>query len=154
MASFKSTLDEALHASLLLFVVDSSDTSFRSQLEVTQSVLSEVGATDVPRLLILNKQDCLTLDQIEQLQIEFPQAIGISTRRPDDIKLLREKILTYFETDMQDEDLFVPYTAKGIIGDVRAKMRVLAESYDEKGVTLKVRSSTEKLEQIRKKIKL
>lgn len=152
VASFKSTLDEALHASLLLFVVDASDPSFRSQLEVTQSVLSEVGATDVPRLLILNKQDCLTPDQIRELQVEFPQAVGISTRRPDDIKMLREKILTYFETDMQDEDLFIPYTAKGIIGDVRAKMRVLAESYDEKGVTLKVRSSTEKLEQIRKKI--
>ncbi len=152
VASFKSTLDEALHASLLLFVVDASDPSFRSQLEVTQSVLSEVGATDVPRLLILNKQDCLSPEQSAQLQNEFPEAVGISTRRPDDIKMLREKILTYFETDMQDEDLFVPYTAKGIIGDVRAKMRVLGESYDEKGVTLKVRSSSEKLEQIRKKI--
>lgn len=152
VASFKSTLDEALHASLLLFVVDASDPSFRSQLEVTQSVLSEVGATDVPRLLILNKQDCLTPDQISQLQVEFPQAVGISTRRPNDIKMLREKILSYFESDMQDEDLFIPYTAKGIIGDIREKMRVLAESYDEKGVTLKVRSSIEKLEQIRKKI--
>lgn len=57
VASFKSTLDEALHASLLLFVVDSSDPSFRSQLEVTKNVLSEVGATDVPSLLILNKRD-------------------------------------------------------------------------------------------------
>ena len=152
VASFKSTLDEALHASLLLFVVDASDQSFRSQLEVTQSVLSEVGATDVPRLLILNKQDCLSQEQIAELQIEFPQALGISTRRPADIKMLRDKILSYFETDMQDEDLFIPYTAKGIIGDVRAKMRVLAESYDEKGVTLKVRSSAERLEQIRKKI--
>lgn len=152
VASFKSTLDEALHASLLLFVVDSSDPSFRSQLEVTQTVLSEVGATDVPRLLILNKQDCLTPEQITQLQIEFPDAVGISTRRPADVKMLREKILSYFETDMVDEDLFVPYTAKGIIGDVRAKMRVLAESYDEKGVTLKVRGAAEKLEQLRKKI--
>ena len=154
VASFKSTLDEALHASLLLFVVDVSDPSFRSQLEVTQSVLSEVGATDVPRLLILNKQDCITGEATVQLQAEFPEAVFISTRRPEDIKMLREKILSYFESDMLDEDLFVPYTAKGIIGDVRAKMRVLAESYDEKGVTLKVRSSLEKLEEIRKRIRI
>lgn len=152
VASFKSTLDEALHASLLLFVVDASDSSFRSQLEVTQNVLSEVGATDVPRLLILNKRDCLSEEQIAELQKEFPEAIFISTRRPEDIKKIREKILSYFESDMIDEDLFVPYTAKGIIGDIRSKMRVLAESYDEKGVTLKVRAPVERLEQVKKKI--
>lgn len=152
VASFKSTLDEALHASLLLFVVDASDPSFRSQLEVTQTVLSEVGATDVPRLLILNKQDCLTPEQTTELQAEFPEAIFLSTRRTEDITKLREKILTYFESDMVDEDLFIPYTAKGIIGDIRAKMRVLGENYDERGVTLKVRTSSEKLSQIKKKI--
>lgn len=152
VASFKSTLDEALHASLLLFVVDASDPSFRSQLEVTQTVLSEVGATDVPRLLILNKQDCLNPDEIQTLQNEFPEAFFISTRSPEDIKKLREKILGYFESDMLDEDLFIPYTAKGIIGDIRAKMRVLKESYDEKGVTLKVRASADRLDQIKKRI--
>ncbi len=154
VASFKSTLDEALHASLLLFVVDAADDAFRSQLEVTQSVLSEVGATDVPRLLILNKQDRLTEEQTREIQKEFPDGIFISTRRPEDVQKLREKILSYFETDMVDEDLFIPYTVKGIIGDVRAKLRVLGEAYDEKGVTLKVRSSTEKLEQIKNKIKM
>lgn len=152
VASFKSTLDEALHASLLLFVVDASDPSFRSQLEVTQSVLSEVGATDVPRLMILNKQDCLTAEQTAEIQAEFPEAVFISTRRPEDVKNLRDKILSYFESDMVDEDLFVPYTAKGIIGDIRAKMRVLAENYDEKGVTLKVRAGADRLDQIKKKL--
>ncbi|MEQ1723381.1 MAG: GTPase HflX [Pseudobdellovibrio sp.] len=152
VASFKSTLDEALHASLLLFVVDSSDTSFRSQLKVTQDVLSEVGATEVPRLLILNKRDNLTAEQTAELQLEYPDAVFISTRNPDDVKMLRDKILSYFESDMLDEDIFIPYTAKGIIGDIRAKMRVLAESYDEKGVTLKVRANQEKIEQVRKKI--
>lgn len=152
VASFKSTLDEALNASLLLFVVDGSDASFRSQLEVTQNVLSEVGATEVPRLLILNKQDCLTVEQALALQNEFPEALLISTRRSEDIKKLREKILSYFESDMTDEDIFIPYTVKGIIGDLRAKVRVLSESYDEKGVTLKVRASSERLEQLRKRI--
>lgn len=152
VASFKSTLDEALNASLLLFVVDGSDASFRSQLEVTQNVLSEVGATDVPRLLILNKQDCLSSEKIIELQNEFPEALFISTRNPSDIKKLREKILSYFESDMTDEDIFIPYTVKGIIGELRAKVRVLSESYDEKGVTLKVRAVSEKLEQIKKKI--
>ncbi|MEQ1876058.1 MAG: GTPase HflX, partial [Bdellovibrionia bacterium] len=109
VASFKSTLDEALHASLLLFVVDAADPSFRSQLGVTMSVLGEVGASDIPRLLILNKRDCLTPEQTEALREEFPEGILLSTRNKDDLKMLREKILSYFETDMSDEELFVPY---------------------------------------------
>ena len=152
VASFKSTLDEALHASLLLFVVDASDPSFRSQLQVTQTVLAEVGATEVPSLLILNKRDRLTDLQIKDLQKEFPEAILISTRNKDDLKMLREKIMSYFESDMSDEDLFIPYTVQGVIGEIRSKMRVLSESYNENGVTLKVRTSAENLAQIKKKL--
>ncbi len=152
VASFKSTLDEALHASLLLFVVDASDASFRSQLEVTKNVLHEVGANDVPSLLILNKRDRLNEQQIIDLKIEYPQSIMLSTRDKDDLKSLREKILSYFENDMVDEDLFIAYTVQGVIGEIRSKMRVLGESYNEKGVTLKVRASTESLNQIKKKL--
>jgi len=152
VASFKSTLDEALHASLLLFVVDSSDASFRSQLEVTKTVLGEVGATDVPSLLILNKRDNLTAEEAEKLKVEFPDAIQLSTRDKDDLKMLRDKIMSYFESNMLDEDIFIPYTVQGVIGEIRAKMRVLSESYNDKGVTLKVRATEDGIAQIKKKI--
>ncbi len=152
VASFKSTLDEALNASLLLYVVDSSDPAFRSQLEVTQRVLSEVGATEVPSLIILNKKDRLEESQYLELQREYPEGVFISTRNRDDLKMLRDKIMGYFESHMIDDDLFVPYMAQGIIGDIRSKMRVLNEAYDEKGVTFRVRSSPELIDQIKKRI--
>ena len=152
VASFKSTLDEALNASLLLFVVDSSDPAFRSQLEVTKKVLAEVGATDVPSLLVLNKQDCLKDYQKEELKADFPEAFFLSTRSKEDLAALREKILSYFEEDMIDEQIVVPYFAKGIIGEIRAKMRVLSERYDETGAILSVRATPENLSRIKSKI--
>lgn len=152
VASFKSTLDEALNASLLLFVVDASDPSFRSQLSVTRNVLGEVGASDIPSLLILNKRDRLDEPQIAALRAEFPDCVLLSTRNKDDLKMLRDKIMSYFESDMIDEDIFVPYTVQGIIGEIRAKMRVLGESYNENGVTLKVRSTAERLSQLKKNL--
>ncbi len=151
VASFKSTLDEALNASLLLFVVDASDSSFRSQLKVTQDVLTEVGANEVPQLLILNKKDKLSEEEKSLLQVEFPEAILISTREKEDLLFLRNKIMSYFESDMIDEDLKIPYHVQGAIGEIRLKMRVLQESYDEKGVTLKVRSTPELISQIKKR---
>jgi GTP-binding protein HflX len=154
VASFKSTLDEALHASLLLYVVDSSDPSFRSQLEVTQTVLGEVGVGDAPFLLVLNKRDNVSEEEQAKLQVEFPEAIQISTRSAEDLKRLREKVLSYFETDMVDTELFIPYLAQSaVIGDLRQRVRVLSESYNELGLTVKIRTPSDILEHFQQRLK-
>ena len=152
VASFKSTLDEAASASLVLFVVDASDPSFRSQLEVTRTVLAEVGATDVPSLLVLNKQDRLGPDALDSLKVEYPDAVLVSTRSQDDLKLLRERIMQYFEREMVDEELRLPFTAQGVLAEIRARMRILSEDYDAEGLTIRVRSTPENLAVIKKKL--
>ncbi len=146
VASFKSTLDEALSASLLLYVVDSSDPTFRSQLEVTKTVLGEVGASEIPSLLVLNKVDRLLPDTLEKLKQEYPDAYFLSATNPKDVAQLRIRLIETFETEMVEESLFVPYQAQGAIGEIRGRMRVLAESFDENGTTLKVRAYAEVLE--------
>ena len=152
VASFKSTLDEAASASLLLFVVDASDPSFRSQLDVTRKVLAEVGATDVPSLLVLNKRDRLGPEELAALKAEYPDAIVLSTRNKDDLQALRERIMGYFESDMLDEELRIPFTAQGVVAEIRAKMRILSEEYDAEGLTIRVRSTPENLTAIKKKL--
>jgi GTP-binding protein HflX len=154
VASFKSTLDEALNASLLLFVVDSSDPSFRSQLEVTKTVLAEVGAGETPSFMVLNKQDRLQPEEKQALQAEYPEAIFLSTRSADDIKSLRGRLITFFESEMVEEKLFIPYDMKGIIGEVRSKMRILSEAYDERGLSLQVRADAEDLARLKAKFKI
>jgi GTP-binding protein HflX len=153
VASFKSTLDEALNASLLLFMVDAADPSFRSQLEVTRTTLAEVGAGEIPSLLILNKRDCLTEEQTSSLAAEFPEAIFLSTRNVEDVENLRLRLVKFFENSMREEEIFIPYKVQGVIGDIRARLKVLGESYDEKGVRLKVRANSEDFEKIAKKIR-
>ena len=152
VASFKSTLDEAASASLLLFVVDASDPSFRSQLDVTRTVLAEVGATDIPSLVVLNKQDRLGPDELAALQAEYPDAFFLSTRSKDDQQALRERIMRFFESDMVDEELHIPFTAQGVVAEIRAKVRILSEAYDAEGLTIRVRSTPENLAGIKKKL--
>ncbi len=152
VASFKSTLDEAASASLLLFVVDASDPSFRSQLEVTRKVLAEVGATDVPSLLVLNKRDRLGPDEVAALKSEYPDAVLLSTRDKDDLQALRGRIMGYFESDMIDEELRIPFTAQKVVAEIRARMRILSEEYDAEGLTLRVRSTPENLTAIKQKL--
>jgi GTP-binding protein HflX len=148
VASFKSTLDEALSASLLLYVVDSSDSTFRSQLAVTKKVLAEVGAENIQSLLLLNKVDCLAVDELQSLKTEYPDAVFLSSKNPSDVAALRLRLISYFETDMIDQDILIPYLVQGAIGEIRSKMRVLAESYDGEGVTLKVRGDEDLIKKI------
>ncbi len=154
VASFKSTLDEALNASLLLYVVDSSDPTFKSQLTVTKSVLKEVGAEEIQSLLVLNKVDRLSPEQKTELQIEYPDALFLSAKSPQDVANLRSTLVSYFETDMNEENIFVPYTNKGAIGEIRSKMRVLEETYDGNGTTLKVRALAEDIQKLKSRFQL
>lgn len=154
VASFRSTLDEALGAALLLYVVDASDPTFRQQLAVTYEVLDEVGVEDTPSLLILNKID--RVDEIDRraLKREYPDAIQMSSRDPADIKKLRERIVSFFEREMAEVEILARYDVPGIIGDVRSHMRVVSETYDNEGVRLRVRAKPAELERIKKKYKL
>lgn len=154
VASFKSTLDEALNASLLLYVVDSSDPTFRSQLQVTHSVLSEVGASEIPSFLVLNKTDRLNESEKAALRAEFPEALFLSAKNPEDVANLRLKLIAYFETAMVDQDILVPYNIQGAVGEIRGRMRVLSESYDEKGVTLKVRAHQDQIDRLKSRFGL
>jgi GTP-binding protein HflX len=154
VASFKSTLDEAAGASLLLFVVDASDPSFRSQLEVTRNVLAEVGATEVPGLLVMNKQDRLGPEELASLKAEYPDAVFLSTRSQDDVSALRARMMSYFEQEMIDEEFRIPFTAQSVLREIRARMRILSENYTAEGLTLRVRSTPENLTWIKKKLLL
>lgn len=149
VASFRSTLDEALEASLLLFVADASDPTFRDQLAVTRGVLGEIGAGDASSLLLLNKADRLAQEQREELLLEYPEAVVMSAKDPADVAALRERIVAFFEASMVDGELRVPYGKQGLIGEVYESARVLAEEYDEEGAKLRVRAHPAAIERLR-----
>ena len=140
VASFRSTLDEARGAALLLYVVDAADRNFRSQLAVVREVLGEIGADNTPYLLILNKADCLSEEQKQDLRWEYPDAVLTSTRSPEDMQGVSGRIIHFFEKDMIEKEILVPYKAQGAIKEMRLKMKILRESFTEEGVLLLVRS--------------
>lgn len=149
VASFRSTLDEAHEASLLLFVVDASDPAFRSQLEVTEKVLAEIGADAIPSLLVLNKIDRVPEPERKRLKREFKQAVQLSALNPADVAALHTRIVEHFEESMAEDTLVVPYGKQGAMGPIRESARVLNEEWDETGARLHVRAPQENLERLR-----
>lgn len=149
VASFRSTLDEALEASLLLYVADASDPTFRSQLEVTRTVLSEIGASSVPSKLLLNKVDRLDENAREELRLEFPDAMLLSAKDPADVTALREAIIAFFEASMVEGELVVPYDKRNLVGEIYENARVLSEEYDQEGGRMQVRAHPDALARLK-----
>jgi GTP-binding protein HflX len=140
VASFKSTLDEALEASLLLFVVDASDPTHESQLEVSRAVLAEIGADKVPSRLVMNKVDRLDPIGLAKVRADHPDAIYLSAKVPGDVARLRQIIIDTFEADMVDGKLLVPYGKQRLLEEIHTHARVVKEEWDEAGAALDVRA--------------
>ncbi len=150
VASFKSTLEEALDASLLLHVIDASDPGFVRQIETTEDVLSEIDAQDVPRVRIFNKIDhvgdaAAQAEREAALRADYPGCIVMSARRPDDVAKLHGAILTFFQKDLVEAELFLPWSAQQLRGEIFARCEVLEERSDEDGAFLRVRGEQETL---------
>src|SRR5450830_157953 len=154
VASFKSTLDEALDASLLLHVIDASDPGFERQLEVTDEVLKEIGADVVPRIRVFNKIDFVGDAAAEAecaaaLRIRYPDCIVMSARRLDEVAKLHQKIVTFFQRDLTEAELFLPWSAQQLRGQIYATCQVLEERSDNDGAFFKVLGESHAIEKLR-----
>ncbi len=157
VASFKSTLDEALEASLLLHVIDASDPGFERQRAVTEEVLDEIGAHAVPRILVFNKID-RTGDESEQrdrrvaLEAEHPGCIVMSAKHAEDIARLRAAIVAYFQRGRVEDEFLLPWSAQQMRGEIFAHCEVLEERAEAAGSRFRVRAEPEILKRLRLKM--
>ena len=156
VASFKSTLEEAIEASLLLHVIDASDPGFERQLAVTEEVLDEIGAQEVPRIRVFNKIDCVG-DAAAQAMMEaalrekYPECMVLSARREADVAKLHAAIRTFFQRSLVEAELFLPWTEQKLRGEVYASCEVLEERADGDGTFLRIRGEPETVNALREK---
>jgi GTP-binding protein HflX len=152
VASFRSTLEEAKEASLLLHVVDAADPAMRDQLQVTREVLQQIGAGDNPSLLILNKTDNLSEAEQIALRAEFPGAVLMSARSTEDVAQLHAQLVAFFERDMLEESILIPYDQQRGVGLLHERCRVLDETYEADGTRVRVRAARGVLESLAKEL--
>ena len=153
VASFKSTLEEALDASLLLHVIDASDPGFERQLEVTDKVLEEIGAQDVPRIRVFNKIDhvgdaAAQAEREAALRTTYPNCLVLSARRAADIEMLHAAIVGFFQKGLIEAELFLPWSAQQSRNEIFANCQVLTERADSEGAFLHIRGKREVIEHL------
>jgi GTP-binding protein HflX len=140
VASFRSTLDEAADADLLLHVVDAADPAHADQLAVTREVLREIDADRAHSWLLLNKIDRVDAAGRTALADHYPDAIQMSAKSPHDVAALRDRLVEHFGGKIEEAELTVPWTQQRVVHAIHERARVLAEEHGEIGTTLRIRA--------------
>jgi GTP-binding protein HflX len=152
VASFRSTLDEAADADLLLHVVDASDPAHPDQLAVTREVLGEIGADAVETWLVLNKIDRVDEGGRAALVDHYGDALQLSAKNKDDVAMLRDKLIERFAGALEEAELAVPWAQQRMIHQIHERTTVLGEDHDEHGTRIRVRAPARTLEDLRRAI--
>ncbi len=140
VASFRSTLEELHQADLLLHVVDASSAIAREEIAVTEEVLEELGLKEKPKMLVLNKADCLkTVAERNQAKLLAPGAMLVSALNGEDIDRLRDSVLARFREDLELWEIVVPYHEGKLEAQLHAHGSVETARHLEKGTFYRIR---------------
>lgn len=137
--AFRSTLEQVAEASLILHLVDSSDSEPEQQVAAVHEVLDQIDARHVPELLVFNKADVAEPATVNRLSNLHPEAVVISAVERTGLAELAEAITSHLESDRTVVRLEIPYSRADIVAAAHRDGEVVAEKHDEHGSILEVR---------------
>ena len=129
--AFKSTLEEAMDADLLILLCDGSDPDFRSQLEVSRGLIAELGASGKPTITVINK--CDKADAAELLGLD---AVRISALTGDGLPELLDTIDQRLPAGRRKMRLMIPFTGMSASAAVHENGEIISEEYTADGLLI------------------
>jgi len=146
--AFKSTLEEAVYADMLIHVVDASSEEAQEQIAVVDELLQSLGALNKPVILALNKMD-IAGDHARVLAAESSeQVFEISAFTGQGLDSLVAGIAELMPADEVNVEVFAPYDAGWVIPYIHENGKVLAQEYTDSGTKINALRKTSKIERI------
>ena len=132
--AFKSTLDEVKYADVLMIVSDITDSEVGEHLEVTEGLISELGASEKPRIYVYNK-----CDMIEGISYAVPKerTVVISAKEDRGIDVLIQTIVDVLHEGKRQRVFMIPYSSQSVLSYLYDKCNVLEVNYLDLGIEVK-----------------
>lgn len=147
--AFKSTLEEAVSADLLLHVVDISDEEAEEHIKVADDLLQSLGASGKPVIMVLNKLDKITEGEYVAALKDDVNAVAVSALKGDGLENLLSAITTAFVPDEAEVFVKVPYHAGWVVPYLHENGSVSEQKYNQDGISIRVTLNKAKIERIR-----
>jgi GTPase len=139
VAAFKSTLEEALEADILIHVVDIHHPMALEQADTTFEVLKELGAEDKPVITILNKVDLLEkAPEFHAVRLKYSKTIPVSAKTKEGFEELQSRMVEEIQKKRILVDLKIPQSEYHLVGEVLRNGKIIDQDYEENDVLLKV----------------
>ena len=132
VSAFRSTLEEAALADVLLIVNDGASSEMLKQHDAVEQVLSELGATEQPRIEVVNKCD------LTGVEPTFPGAVMVSAKTGEGIDELHRRIAAELQMTFAPVTFVLPFAQYGLVSQIRPLGRVVNEAYTDEGVELTI----------------
>ncbi len=150
VASFRATLEEAIHSDLLLVVVDVAHAHAAQQLTTVHETLDAIGADTQRRLLVLNKIDAVQHHaDLVAMENEHPASVAISARTGRGIDQLVERVREAMRGQTHELDITLAMADGKALNFLEHRASVLDRSYDDDRITMRVRIGTRQLDELR-----
>ncbi len=140
--AFASTLEESVQSDLLLHVVDASDADPVGQIRAVRAVLAEIGAGNLPELLVLNKADVASADQLAALRRPHPNAVVISARTGAGIEELRTQIEARLPRPAVEVRAMLPYSRGDLLDKIHRSGELITTEHTSDGTVVVARVSS------------
>jgi GTPase len=137
--AFRSTLEEVAEADLILHVVDGSDADPRAQLSAVREVLGQIGAGDVPELVVINKADAADPIDLEGLRLAERGAVVVSARTGAGIAELRHELERLLPRRDREISVMIPYERGDLLSRAHQEGEVLKVAHGQDGTELVAR---------------
>lgn len=149
VASFRATLEEAIHADLLLHVVDASSADAADQIGVVNDVLRELGVGDRPTLLLLNKIDRIRDDAaFAVLRQQYPDAVPVSARTRAGLQELSAAVDDRLLGEQEYMTLSIPLVDGRAFGFVERYATILEKRFEDDRAILELKIAPRALEHL------
>jgi GTP-binding protein HflX len=148
IASFRSTLEEAADADLLMQVVDASSHALEDHLRTTEATLEELGLADRPRLLVFNKIDRTPSGVLERLQIAHSDAVFVSALDPSHREPLVEAVRMKLGERLIEETVCIPSCEPGLLARLCTLVSVIHSTVIDGNVEVRFRARPSQMTQI------
>ncbi|MGW2030213.1 GTPase HflX [Streptomyces argyrophylli] len=137
--AFRSTMEEVGDSDLILHVVDGSHPNPEEQLAAVREVIRDVGATDVPEIVVVNKADAADPLVLQRLLRVEKRSIAVSARTGQGIEELLGLIDDELPRPSVEIEALVPYTHGKLVARAHTEGEVISEEHTAEGTLLKVR---------------
>ena len=136
--AFKATLEEIKESDLIAIVIDSTDENYKDKLRVVRGVLKEIGADNIPELLVFNKIDLLSEEDLSDLKREYNDAVFISAKTGIGVDEFLSTVDKKLFGESVTVDILVPYNKLGILWSFKDKLEIEKLQSEETGERYRV----------------